>query len=179
MDYFKQTSIMKKLIKTFFALALVVSMASCGNSTAKKDSQETSMAAQPTTEAIKMQEATMSSDSAINYIKNNNWKLVSLNGTTNDAYSAEVESFTLQFLPENKLAGTGACNRFNGEYNIAPNNELKITMGGSTRMACPNLNLEQDYFTALSNVTNYNVAVDTLTLLNGSNQIAKFKAVSK
>ena len=120
--------------------------------------------------------AAITGEQAIKMVTDTTWKLVSLNNQENPAVAEDAESFTLKFLPDSALAGTGACNRFNGQYAFGANENLTIKMGGSTRMACPNLNLEQDFFTALSEVTNFAITPDTLSLFKGEQNVAKLIA---
>ncbi len=165
---------MKKITTTILALATIFSVISCGSSNTQNASASTEIT-KSAEQVAKDTIVSFTGDKAVKFIQDNSWKLTKLNGTENTEFGAEEESFTVQFLPENKLSGTGACNRFNGEYEITTSDELKITMGGSTRMACPNLNLEQDFFKALSEVTKYSVSANTLTLFNGDNSVAEFR----
>ena len=164
---------MKKITTTIIALATIFSVISCGSNNTPKTTEGSEIAT--TTEQVaKDTIVSFTGEKAVEYIQENSWKLTKLNGAENTEFATDAESFTIQFLPENKLAGTGACNRFNGEYTISNSDELKITMGGATRMACPNLNLEQDFFKALSEATKYTVSIDTLTISNGENAVAEF-----
>lgn len=77
------------------------------------------------------------------------WTLVSLDGAD---FTARA---TLRLEEAGKLAGQAPCNRYFGQVTgTLP--EFRPGAIGSTRMACDDLKLEGDYFTALQ-------AVDRLT----------------
>lgn len=102
------------------------------------------------------------------------WKLESMNGKTNPAF-AQGEAFTIQFMPaEKRIAGVGACNRFFGSYELEEKNEIDIKMGGSTRMACPNMELEQPYFLILDEADTYKIKKGKLYLYDDNKEIAVF-----
>lgn len=102
------------------------------------------------------------------------WKLESMNGKTNPAF-AEGDAFTIQFMPtEKRIAGVGACNRFFGSYKLEEKNEVDINMGGSTRMACPNMDLEQPFFAMLDEADTYKIKKGKLYLYDDNKEIAVF-----
>ena len=85
----------------------------------------------------------------------NTWKLVSMDQKTNNAFSNE-DSFTINFVSsDSTINGVGACNRFFGKYELKDDNNISINPGGSTMMACPNIQLEQPYFAMLQEATRY------------------------
>lgn len=51
---------------------------------------------------------------------------------------------TLQFLPENRLAGSASCNRIFGSY-ASQGSQLSIELFGSTKMACPEALMKQEH----------------------------------
>ena len=152
------------------ACSLVLGLAQCGNTNNNKVTQQEAECPDTLKKIV-----AFTVDAAVKFIEDKTWKLVSIDKVTNDAFATDADAFTLDFLEDNKLAGTGACNRFNGSYTINSKDDLTINMGGSTRMACPNMNLEQEYFNALSKVTKYSVSLETLTLFNGEEEVAQFK----
>lgn len=88
------------------------------------------------------------------------WTLVSLDGT---AFAART---TLRLEDEGKLAGQAPCNRYFGQVTgTLP--EFRPGAIGATRMACDDLALESDYFTALQAVDRATLSVDELHLSGG------------
>lgn len=105
------------------------------------------------------------------------WKLVSMEGIPASAIDAEADAFTLQFdLKEAMMAGRTNCNRFFGSY-TAENNTLTLTNMGMTRMACPDMEYEDAFARMLEKATAYAIKGDRLTLLDGEEPLAEFKAV--
>lgn len=108
-------------------------------------------------------------------IESAQWKLESMNGKADAAFT-EGDSFTVEFLPqESKIAGKGACNRFFGQYSLAKKGEIDIKMGGATMMACPNLDLEQPYFNMLDGADKYKIEKGKLLFYKEGKVIATFK----
>jgi len=81
----------------------------------------------------------------------------------------EAQQPTLEFDKDDKISGSGSCNRFNGTVKIS-GKAMSISPLASTRMACaPALNQqEQTYFTALQQAEWFLVAGTTLTIYTRS-----------
>ena len=91
------------------------------------------------------------------------WRLVSLDGAS---YTA---SATLRFTEDSRIAGDAPCNAYSGPQEgsypaFAPGPVV------ATRRACPELEAESAFFTALGEMTEAQIAGDSLTLSgeNGS-----------
>lgn len=80
-------------------------------------------------------------------IENTSWQLQSLLG------KAVTEEVTLVF-EEDKLSGQSFCNRYFSQYEKT-GNQLEIQSIGATKMACPNLKAEQQYFNLLREAESY------------------------
>lgn len=107
-------------------------------------------------------------------IEKTQWKLESMNGEKNAAFARE-DSFTFELLPqESQIAGKGACNRFFGDYKIEKDGMIDLKMGGSTRMACPDMDLEQPFFTMLDEADKYKIENGKLTLYKGNAPVGVF-----
>ena len=70
---------------------------------------------------------------------------------------------TIAFPEEGKIAGHAPCNRYFGSQ-TAPLPWFEIKGLGSTKMTCPELDLETQYFTLLQKVTTAEVVGNTLEL---------------
>jgi heat shock protein HslJ len=88
------------------------------------------------------------------------WNLIEMNGTP----VADPGKATLDFDAES-AGGIGFCNYFFASYE-EDGESLTIGDIGSTLMACPDLDLEGDYFAALDQVASSRREGDTLVLLN-------------
>lgn len=97
------------------------------------------------------------------------WVLLELDGT---AFPARA---TLGFPETGKIAGDGPCNRYSGVM-TTPYPWFDVGQVISTRMACPDLQAEAAFFKALSEMTESEVAGDTLILRNEAGREMVFTA---
>lgn len=74
--------------------------------------------------------------------------------------------------------GRGGCNRFFGNYEIN-GNKLKFSPMGATRMACPDLQLENEFFKMLETVDTYSIKENTLSFLSEGQTVATFKKTAE
>lgn len=72
----------------------------------------------------------------------------------------------LNFQEGGKLPGFAGCNNFNGNFNLE-GTALKLDPGAMTRKACPGEG-EKDFTSELSQVANFKIKKDKLTLLDGA-----------
>ncbi|MEL7133723.1 MAG: META domain-containing protein [Pseudomonadota bacterium] len=91
------------------------------------------------------------------------WALQTLNGTTFDA-TATLE-FEAGGAVSGQVSGQAPCNRFNAT-NTVPYPWFELTPIIATRAACPDLDAETAYLTALGRMTQSEVRQDTLFLRN-------------
>jgi heat shock protein HslJ len=97
-------------------------------------------------------------------IKNTKWMLESLYGERVDTmYLTSGNEISLYFADSSNMNGKAPCNHYFSTYTIT-GTKLSIGAIGATRMACPQLDMEQRYFSFLSNVTRYSIANNRLTL---------------
>lgn len=87
------------------------------------------------------------------------WKLNEIDG---QAYQAHA---TMTFNEPGEISGDAPCNRYFGEQS-APYPWFKVEQLGSTKRACPELEQEQTFFQALTEMSLSEVAGDTLILSN-------------
>ena len=102
------------------------------------------------------------------------WRLVSLDLEDGENLIPEDSAVpTLTFLAEStpsgrmRFAGSGGCNRVNGEYWAEDDGRLSVTNSPAmTRMACPEavMQLEQTFMMALEGATSYEVEGDRLRI---------------
>ena len=74
------------------------------------------------------------------------WQLTELNGAPFEARA------TIAFPEEGRVEGRGPCNRFFGEQRV-PYPWIEIGPLASTKLACPDLTLEQQYLEALQSMS--------------------------
>ena len=105
------------------------------------------------------------------------WNLIEITGNAVSGYAAQNKQPYLKFTKDNRVEGTGGCNGMGGSYTISEGNKISLTEMMSTKMACPDMTLENDFQTTLQQVTNYATDGTTLSLMNAvGTTIAKFEA---
>lgn len=75
------------------------------------------------------------------------------------------------------MSGVGACNRIMGTYTTDEQRSLKIGPLAGTRMACPGMDEEQAFTTALEAATHYDMDGPMLLILNNGELMAVFQAL--
>ena len=92
------------------------------------------------------------------------WQLIELNGRP------ESSGITLEFSADNNAGGRAPCNSYFGTYTAGSNFSFSLPQIGATRRACPALNLESEYFAALSSATQFRPGRegDTFALLDAA-----------
>lgn len=79
------------------------------------------------------------------------------------------QPITIELDKEGNLAGSGGCNQYSSSYTIE-DNSLSLDVIAVTRMACPNMEQESTYLTALEEVARYEIESGRLTLYNAENE---------
>ncbi len=111
----------------------------------------------------------------VEQIESTQWNLTTLKGNA-DSLFADPTNFTLLFSSTDKrVAGTGACNNFMGNYAFAGKDSLTLNIVGHTMMMCPNQENEDIYFKLLKEVNRYSASNGKLTLFNNKDVVAEFE----
>lgn len=96
-------------------------------------------------------------------------KKLQLKETTNEV--------SIQFNEaEKRVNGLAGCNRFFGGYEV-DGNKLKFSHMGATRMACPDMDIEQVFFKVLEDTDSYSIKDNKLSLLQKEKVLAVFETV--
>ena len=109
-----------------------------------------------------------------------NWILIELNGEPVPE-TETVESIpTIQFdESENRLYGRGGCNQYNGGFEYdSETGEVEFTQIAATKMACPDMKIENLYFEMLGDVNRMEQSSQLLNFFNDSGEtIALFEVM--
>ena len=86
---------------------------------------------------------------------NGEWKVVAVNGTTLPAME-NIPAFSLD-MTTHRIGGNSGCNRLSGEirHDAAVENSISFANVASTRMACPDMDTENQVLSALNQVCAY------------------------
>lgn len=105
------------------------------------------------------------SGNSVNSLLDNYWKLIELNGKTIDSSNqGNREPHMIFKAMDNKVSGNGGCNSFFGTFELSENFRLSFSNIGATKMACPDMSTEAELFNVLSNIDNFTIKDDTLSL---------------
>jgi heat shock protein HslJ len=110
------------------------------------------------------------------------WQLESLEGKdfSNFKNGDNKVGFTL-FEADNRISGFAGCNHFFGTYNFEEGNRIGFSGLGSTKMACPSVEFNENEFLKIFGLAdNYTLNGNTLSLNVGRRApLAVFKKVEK
>lgn len=93
------------------------------------------------------------------------WKLVELKGQA--VSMGEQRPKEAHFILKNedsRLVGNSGCNSFSGTYELADGNRIRFSQLIATKMACMDMNTEQQFLQVLSAADNYSLQGDSLSL---------------
>ena len=105
------------------------------------------------------------------------WILKILEGqaiTTGEAQRPAFIRF-VQHAERVVVTGNGGCNSFHGDYEFEAN---KLSFGklASTVMACPDMELERQFYDALERVTRFSITGSWLVFYDTEDELARFEA---
>ena len=101
------------------------------------------------------------------------WQLVRLMGR-DLAFDADKFVFTFN---GGEFVGMGACNRFMGKYAISDTGALTIEDLASTRMMCPDAEVETEFSQVMNRATHYEVDGNLLLILSNGEMQAVLQAL--
>jgi len=106
-------------------------------------------------------------------LKGVKWVLETLNGEKVKLTETGNEMFIQFDMAEKRVNGRAACNRFFGNFEL-DHTKLKFSPMGATRMACPDLQTETEFFQMLEKVDSYSLKDNTLSFLSKEKVVATF-----
>lgn len=117
--------------------------------------------------------ATMNSE-----LQETHWKLIELNGQpVTNPVGNQKEAFIMLAKEGNKLTGSGGCNSMMGGYELMEGNQIKFSGVASTRMACPDMSMEDALGKVFTETDNYAINGKFLMLQKAKiSPLAKFEA---
>ncbi len=106
-------------------------------------------------------------------LEGTNWQMVSYVNDQGETVAALPEAPATALFADGLVSGTTGCNRYGGTYTV-DGTALKVTLGPSTMMACPDAQMvqEQGFQAAMANVASYEVAGEQLLLKNAAGDVA-------
>jgi heat shock protein HslJ len=155
---------MKKTILPAFISFCVVAAFSCNNQSQTTEPGTDTAKVDNTTTAPAPSSAPLASTDSTG-LKEKYWKLTEINGKPVKVDSTFMKEPHVIFkTDQNQVNGNGGCNGFGGQYELKAPNRIKIDRLVSTQMACPALDIENQFTKALTEADNYYVNGDTLVI---------------
>ncbi|WP_367914213.1 META domain-containing protein [Leadbetterella sp. DM7] len=150
--------------KTFYVFALALAMAACNPG---KESTETT--AEETVQA------------AGTGLFDKQWNLAEIKGNAVVLDSSFHATPHLTFTEsDSSVAGNAGCNQIGGGFMLTGSDGITFTKMRSTLMACPNLEVEQQFVAELENIKKYRIEGTTLLLNNeNSETLLKLEGIDK
>jgi len=96
-------------------------------------------------------------------LRNTRWVLRMLNSQP-VAVPTNGEAYVLLRSDALTAEGNAGCNRFRGSFELPADGQLRFGPLLSTKMACPDLQTESGFMSALNSVRTYQISGDTLRL---------------
>lgn len=104
---------------------------------------------------------TMDTASAITDVR---WRLVELMGKPVDSTVNNRELFLLLNAEAQRVNANGGCNNIMGTYELMEGNRIRFSRMASTQMACPDMEIEDQFLKVLETVDNYAISEGQLSL---------------
>lgn len=101
------------------------------------------------------------------------WHLVRMMGRD---LALDADKFLFTFN-NGKFAGMGVCNRLMGQYTTSDTGAMEFEGLASTRMMCPDAELETEFSQILDRATHYEIDGDMLLILSNGEMQAVLQAV--
>ena len=97
-------------------------------------------------------------------LEDKKWVLIELRGQEIKVSEEQKQGFIEFNMETGRIHGNNTCNNFFGQYELKPGNQIYISKVGSTRMACPNMESQDEFNRVLEMADNYNVSDGILSL---------------
>ncbi len=104
------------------------------------------------------------------------WMLSAINGQNISVDKPQlIPNLTFLYGDVNSVSGTTGCNRLTGSFEILPDNQLKFSPVATTKMACIDENIENEFLEAFAKVDRFSFANDgSLVLYDNNNVVLQF-----
>lgn len=94
-----------------------------------------------------------------------NWQVLLLNGSSIDL----EEPLVLNFDQAGKVNGNIGCNNVTGNYTVDNQSKIEFSKLATTRMTCPNMEIESEILNILNSSSSYSIENDSLTIQSQDN----------
>lgn len=149
--------------KSLLLLTAAAILTACNN--------ESSPGTTPANNDTPTQVSAANTDNTIS-LQGKEWHLVSLKGTAIRPDTSFPKHTYIIFNNDKKtVSGNLGCNGFGGNITYTNPNGIRISEMVSTKMACPNFEIENGFSEALSNSTTFSIMPPKLFLKNNNGEV--------
>lgn len=107
-------------------------------------------------------------------ITENKWQIVEVGGHKVTASDTFMRPARILFLTEeNRISASAGCNLINGRYSINSNGKISFSQMIATKMACPDMRLEDALLKSLHRIDSFRIENDMLILSEGTTDLVK------
>jgi len=110
-------------------------------------------------------------------LESGKWMLINLNGQEVVKQNAERPIYLEFNVTDQKVGGFAGCNRLFGAY-INQGSILNFSRVGTTKMMCPDAELESTFITSLQRITRYQIEGEKLLLFDHTNLVATMRLLT-
>ena len=115
-------------------------------------------------------------EGVIHELAGTRWALVQLFGKSASVSAEGREPFVALQSTDARIVGYAGCNRITGRYDLS-GAQLRFSQIASTRMACPDMNIEDALLKALDATVRWQISGDALDLIGQDDTVlARFAA---
>lgn len=161
----------------FIPTIILLGLLGCASSQAPQTTTETNVTQPLAQEAeAKIGEDTNTSQPVEISFQEVQWQVIGINGKA--IMIQEDKPYIKLKLDNNRLQGFGGCNFLFGSYTLGAEHTVGFPMLASTKRACQNLALEDEFLKMLSEVKSYAIQEGVLLFYNEAHKpIATFEAL--
>lgn len=105
-----------------------------------------------------------SGSQSLNNVPEVRFMLVELMGKPYTATEGDRVAFIQFTSSDMRASGNSGCNNFTGSYELQEGNRIQFAQMASTKMACMDMNIEQDFLNVLQSADNYSFDGTNLVL---------------
>ncbi|QMU27355.1 META domain-containing protein [Adhaeribacter radiodurans] len=110
-------------------------------------------------------------------LESGKWILINLNSQEVIKQNADRPIYLEFNVTDQKLTGFAGCNRLFGAFN-SKGSAIAFSQIGSTKMICPDANIETDFISGLQQITRYQIDGEKLLLYNRTNLLLTLRLLT-
>lgn len=97
-------------------------------------------------------------------LEDKKWVLFELRGQEIEGSEDQKEGYIELNMETGRFSGNNTCNNFFGQYELKEGNRIQLGKTGSTMMACPDMELQDEFNKVLEMADNYTISDGVLSL---------------